>query len=253
MKCELLSIYFGKRNSASTKLHSHDYWQLEIVTQGVIPGKLLGEAIDLETGDMLLVPPGWEHGFWYNEPVVSWITLKFERLPDDFPVWGGLIRSNQFTNRLLASFRAAIHDTACQEYEKVFIHGFLETMFYYVRSEQFHLTSDPDKQLVKQITDRIMSRAGRAITINELADQLSYTRSHLSKKFKEMTGESLKSYIDRIRIQKIEEQLRYREISITEIASDLGFGDLFSFSRFFKKHTGQSPRQYVKNASTSAY
>ncbi|WP_028552990.1 helix-turn-helix transcriptional regulator [Paenibacillus sp. UNC451MF] len=245
MKSKVLSVYFGSRTYQSFReLHTHEYWQLEIVTQGVIQSRMLGEELSLEMGDMLLVPPGWEHGFTYNKQGVSWLTLKFEREEDDLPVWGGIIHGNQFTSRLVSSFKTVIHESPYRSYEKTFINGFLETMLHYVRSDEFHRTDDSSELLVKLVMEKVNKRNGRAITINELAEELSYTRSHLSKKFKEITGENLKSYIDHVRIQKIEELLRYREQSISEIAEDLGFNDLFSFSKFFKKHTGESPRQF---------
>lgn len=254
MKTAILSTYFGVKTAPSAVgLHTHDYWQMEIVTQGAIDAGLQGEAFVLETGDILLIPPGWEHEFAYRLPGVAWITLKFERGEDDGPLWGGIIRGNQTTGRLIASFRAAIRGSAYKPYEKAFVHGFLETMFQYIRSDDFH-ASDDDKsdRLVRQITEKVLTRNGKAVTVNELAEQLSYTRSHLSKRFKDITGESLKAYIDKIRIRKIEELLRYREHSLSEIAADLGFHDLFSFSRFFKKHTGESPRAYQKKTDRPA-
>ncbi|WP_028550683.1 helix-turn-helix transcriptional regulator [Paenibacillus sp. UNC451MF] len=250
MKSELLSVHFGSRAYQCIKpLHSHEHWQLEIVTQGVIHCQMLDELLSLEAGDMLLVPPVCEHGFRYHKHDVAWISLKFECEIDDFPLWGGIIHGNQFTSRLITSFKLAIHDSVFKQYEKVFVNGFLETMFHYIQSDDFHRTDDPSELLVKLITEKISMRNGKAITVNELAEELSYTRNHLSKKFKDITGENLKSYIDQIRIQKIEELLRYRELTISEIASDLGFNDLYSLSKFFKNRTGESPSQFIKNSS----
>jgi AraC-like DNA-binding protein len=247
MKSKVLSVYFGKRvYSYIHVLHSHEYWQLEIVTQGALQCRILGEVVALETGDMLLIPPGWEHGFIYDEHNVSWITIKFEREGDNAPQWGGIIHGNPFTSRLVSSFKTVIHDAAYKDFEKVFVDGFLDTMFQYIRSDEFHKTHDSSELLVKHVIEKVHMRNGKAITVLELAEELSYTRSHLSKKFREMTGESLKSYIDQIRVQKIEELLRYSEHSISEVAADLGFNDIFSFSKFFKKHTGESPRQYIR-------
>lgn len=251
MKSNVLSVFCssGKKQFA-VEPHTHEYWQLEIITQGVVQSGLLGDSLALETGDMLLIPPGWEHEFTYDRPDLTWTTLKFERHDDDAPVWGGLIRGNMFTSRLISSFKTAIHGTAYKDYEKVFVNGFLETMFHYVKSDDFHKANDTSYQLVKLITEKVLNRNGKAVTINELAEELSYTRSHLSKRFKEITGGSLKSYIDHVRVQKVEEMLRYREHKISEIAIDLGFNDLFSFSKFYKKHTGASPRQFRKKADS---
>jgi AraC family transcriptional activator of pobA len=252
MKCELLSIYLGTRYKPFERPHTHQYWQLEIITQGVVRSKMRDAEFSLEAGDMLLIPPEWEHGFWYKPGALAWITLKFERDGDDFPVWGGMIPGNQFTSKLITSFKSAIFDTVYKPYEKVFVNGFLATIFHYIQSDEFHQTDDPAKLLIKHVTDQILARDGRAVTINELAEELSYTRSHLSKKFKEITGGNLKSYIDQIRTQKIKELLLYREHSISEIAVDLGFTDIFSFSRFFKKHTGESPRQFSRHSASTA-
>ncbi|MCS7461302.1 AraC family transcriptional regulator [Paenibacillus doosanensis] len=245
MKSQVLSVGFGSKLSPSKVLpHTHDYWQLEIATEGVITCNLLGEMRSLEIGDMLLVPPGVEHGFGYNEPPVAWISIKFERETGDLPYWTGIIHSNMITRKLISAFKTAIHASPYMQYEKVFVGGFLETILHYVHSGEFREINDSSELLVKRMMDSIYKRNGKSMTIYELAEELSYSRSHLSKKFKENTGESLKSFIDHIRIQKIEELLRYREQSISEIAADLGFHDVFSFSKFFKKHTGKSPRQY---------
>lgn len=251
MKSNILSVYgsSGKKQFAVDS-HTHEYWQLEIITQGVVHSGLLSQPLALQTGDMLLIPPGWPHEFTYDRPDLTWITLKFERQDDDTPVWGGHIHGNMFTSRLISSFRMAIPGTAYKDYEKAFVNGFLETMFRYVQSDDFHKADDLSYQLVKLITEKVMLRNGRAITINELAEELSYTRSHISKRFKEITGWNLKAYIDQVRVQKVEEMLRYREHSISEIALDLGFNDLFSFSKFYKKHTGASPRQFRKKAAS---
>lgn len=239
----LYNLHFGSRNSGTVKLHSHDFWQLEIVTKGVIRNLLRGEALTLEAGDLLLIPPGWEHEFTYDQPGASWITFKFGRDGECFGQ-GGRIGGTPFTDRLVAAFRTAIRSSTLKDYESVYVCGFLETVFHYLHSDDYRGTGKPPHPLLHQITEKVRSRNGRAITVNELAEALSYTRSHLSKKFKQLTGENLKTYIDKLRMEKVQEMLRYSEFSIPELAADLGFSDIYSFSRFVKKHTGVSPRRF---------
>ena len=66
----------------------------------------------------------------------------------------------------------------------------------------------------------------------------------LSKSFKSTFGYTLKSLIDNIVVQAAKEKLLLTDMTIKEIAFDLQFTDEFYFSRFFKKHTGVSPRAY---------
>lgn len=250
MKANVLSVYSssGKQQSA-VQPHTHEYWQLEIITRGVVRCGVLGEALQLETGDLLLIPPGWEHEFTYDKPELAWITLKFERETGPSPVWGGRIHGTSFTNKLVASFKTVIHGDAHKEYEKVFINGFLETVLHYVQSDDFHNAEDASHQLLNAITEMVLARNGKGITVNELAEKLSYTRGHLSKRFKDITGENLKAYIDQIRLQKVEELLLYREQSVSDIAEELGFNDIFSFSRFYKRHAGVSPQKFRTKAA----
>lgn len=51
-------------------------------------------------------------------------------------------------------------------------------------------------------------------------------------------------YVARLRVAEAKRLLRRRELSITEVAQAVGYGDYAYFSRVFKKLTGISPRQY---------
>ena len=59
--------------------------------------------------------------------------------------------------------------------------------------------------------------------------------------------ETLNSFIIRKRIEKAAAQLlHHKEKTITEVSEDLGFNDLSSFSKAFKKFYGISPNQFKK-------
>lgn len=65
--------------------------------------------------------------------------------------------------------------------------------------------------------------------------------SSLTKCFKVDMNCTLKGYINANLIQKSKENLLLKDLSIKEIAFQLGFTDEFYFSRFFKKQTGLPP------------
>ncbi|MEL7534180.1 MAG: helix-turn-helix transcriptional regulator, partial [Bacteroidota bacterium] len=70
--------------------------------------------------------------------------------------------------------------------------------------------------------------------------------TQLFRKMKALTGHPPMSFVRKIRLHKAKELLFSTELSVSEIAYDLGFSDPHYFSRAFKKEFGQSPSQVRK-------
>jgi YesN/AraC family two-component response regulator len=64
-------------------------------------------------------------------------------------------------------------------------------------------------------------------------------------------GISLWDYLNRFRNQKAKELLLLTDVSITEIAAEVGYDDVGYFSRVFREITGCSPRDYRQQARKS--
>ena len=62
--------------------------------------------------------------------------------------------------------------------------------------------------------------------------------------FKQHTGASCMDYLLQLRLEKSCEKLVQTNLSIQEIASQVGFTNLSNFNRQFKQHYHLTPRQY---------
>jgi AraC-like DNA-binding protein len=71
--------------------------------------------------------------------------------------------------------------------------------------------------------------------------KLSY--SLLRKRFKEETGFSMKRYWQNLRLREAERLLSNSSVSIAQVANEMGFNDVYSFSRAFKNWCGYSPSE----------
>lgn len=81
-----------------------------------------------------------------------------------------------------------------------------------------------------------------------LADELGISKRHLYRLFEER-GDSVCKYIQGERLSHAAADLRnpaFAHRSITEISLDWGFADSAHFSKVFKRHTGESPRNFRK-------
>lgn len=77
--------------------------------------------------------------------------------------------------------------------------------------------------------------------VGKYADMLHITAKHLSEVVKEHTGKSPKEIINEMLLLEAKVLLGSTDLSITEIAHRLQFGDQAHFSHFIKQHTGCSP------------
>lgn len=83
----------------------------------------------------------------------------------------------------------------------------------------------------------------------DVARAVNYSESYLRKIFSDECGCSVSEYVTKIRMAKAEEMLKNTQFSITEIASECGFGDANYFSALFSGRHGASPREYRKKFS----
>lgn len=85
---------------------------------------------------------------------------------------------------------------------------------------------------------------GVSLTVSEFATKLGTTKEKLDELARVHTGKTAQNVIYSLVISEAKRLLMYQDMSIKEIAYQLGFSDPFYFSNFFKKHSGQSPKAY---------
>lgn len=72
------------------------------------------------------------------------------------------------------------------------------------------------------------------------------TPAYLSTLFKKQTGESLLKFISQVRVEAAKSLLEEGK-SVSEVAEMVGFRDVSTFIRVFKKQTGLTPGQFSQN------
>ena len=82
------------------------------------------------------------------------------------------------------------------------------------------------------------------ITINDIAVFCSLNRSYLGKIFKNEIKTSPQDFLIRYRISKACELMKTTNTNIGDICAMIGYSNLFTFSRAFKKIIGESPREW---------
>lgn len=116
----------------------------------------------------------------------------------------------------------------------------------------FQIIDDKRSKLIEQIKTFIID----AIHYKEelpkknfselIAKHLHHDYSYLSNLFSEVEGITIELYIINQRIEKVKELLMYGELSLSQIAFDLGYSSTAHLSNQFKKFTGLTPSKFKK-------
>ncbi|WP_077919855.1 AraC family transcriptional regulator [Spirosoma sp. 209] len=81
-------------------------------------------------------------------------------------------------------------------------------------------------------------------TVQQIAETLHVSTKYLSSLLKQLTGQTTQQLIHEKLIERAKERLSTTELSVSEIAYELGFEHSQSFSKLFKAKTNQSPLSF---------
>lgn len=84
-------------------------------------------------------------------------------------------------------------------------------------------------------------------TVQDIAEQLHLTPNYLSSLLKVSTGQSTQQHIHNKLIEKAKVKLSTTDLSVSEIAYELGFEHPASFNKLFKQKTDLSPTAFRRS------
>lgn len=94
--------------------------------------------------------------------------------------------------------------------------------------------------VISEIKQFIDANYEQKISLEMLERQFHYSRFHIEKEFKKITGEPVMKYYNSLRLSAARQILK--NCSVTETAEKLGYSSVYAFSRAFKNEYGVSPR-----------
>jgi AraC-like DNA-binding protein len=87
----------------------------------------------------------------------------------------------------------------------------------------------------------IRDNPGKFFSVAELADRVGYCPNYLTRLFRKIVGMTPKEFCIRVRLEHAQTLLSQSRMGIEQIATALGYSDVFFFSRQFKQRIGLSP------------
>lgn len=100
------------------------------------------------------------------------------------------------------------------------------------------------QERINRVTIYIQQHLDKDITLAELEKVSHFSRYHFHRIFAAYHGETLSSYVRRLRLQHAAKMLIYTDILVTDIALNAHFETPSSFTKAFKQLTGLSPKGF---------
>lgn len=248
---DFYSISLKRTTNAKMKYGQQEYDFDEGVMFFMAPGQVFsvevnGNAAPNHTGWILLIHPDF---LWHTS--LAKIIKQYEYF--DYAVNEALFLSEKeevtVTNiiqNILQEYRANI-----DKFSQQIIIAQLELLFSYSERfyhRQFITRKINNHQILNRLEDILTTYFdnNEAIkkglpTVQYIADTLNLSPNYLSGLLKVLTGQSTQQHIHEKLIEKAKEKLSTTDLSVSEIAYELGFEHPQSFSKLFKTKTNYSP------------
>ena len=244
-------------------MHSHQEWELNLVTEG--NGKLITDHTEavMQEGDIILLCPFTLHAI-ESDDMVTYDTVVFHT--DMFGATGDrcfaeeiaplvdgnmeMIFVRRETERYEEMVRSARNIVECAKantaHTDLLMKSELLRLLWLAEESGacHHTPMKVENDQIRQVIDFIHDNYMEALSLGDMAQKASLSKSWFMQKFKETTGISAMEYLNRLRIQKVCRLIRQRH-GISEAAYACGFRNLSNFNRLFKSIVGMTPREYL--------
>ena len=217
--------------------HSHPYLELVYYMSGRGKVILPHEPAAVSLCEALLHPVGKQH----HDEVITERQTEVLCLWIECPelVFENNIYLHDHNNQLKHAFELVYHEAQRETPENQYLEYAMKILLITILRMQEQAASG------EQILDRTMAylkdNYTEKISLEKLADMEHISTSYLSRKFKQRTGVTVVTYINRLRVEKAQQLLMASSLNINEIAYQTGFESSKYFYRVFKSITGESP------------
>ena len=97
---------------------------------------------------------------------------------------------------------------------------------------------------IRKATASMRSETGRDAGLESIAREVGLSRAHFFRLFEASVGVPPKVYLNVVRMERAVEAVLNQSASVSDISSRLGFAEPAHFTRFFRNHSGVSPREF---------
>ena len=240
----------GPGDRPFVELHSRH--SVSYVRKGSFGCRTRGRFFELVAGSILVGHPGDEfictHDHVCGDECLSFFLTPelVEAIGDRTEVWriGAVppLPELMVLGELAQAVADGRSDLGLDEIGQAFASRFVEVVS--GRSQRPVPAAAKDRRRAVETALWIDAHSHQQIDLEDAADQADISPFHFLRLFSSVLGVTPHQYLVRSRLRHAARLLADHDISVTDVAYDVGFGDLSNFVRTFHRAAGVSPRRF---------
>ena len=261
---EILGYYYSIRNAGyHFKGEKHNYFELTYVDRGTLFTTVEGKRYELKEKELMIYGPGQFHTQDIPEGCsCSYVTIIFDMetvVYDEESTHYELLLNKVFgyDKKIYTLIKTFVTESTSQipYMNSLMLCLLQETIIRLLQSEFIGKKNDRpvtgarqhyQDELLEKILAYIDETIYEPLSIAELCQKFSMSRSSLQILFKENMDISPKKYINEMKLEKSRQMICENKYTISEIALMLGFNSIHYFSRAFTQKYHMAPSEYSK-------
>jgi AraC-like DNA-binding protein len=246
--------------------HAHPHCHVLLKVEGADTQFVVGDRIAPLTGNTAVLVNGWQpHSYVHNperpRTVILALYIEPEWLMAFRPGWAASGAPGFFSQpsgevsphiRDLAMNLSAdmmAHPEAKAEHEALLSDLMIAVIERFTPWRSFpasirEMSARASDWRIRKATASMRSETGRGTALEAFAREAGLSRAHFFRLFEASVGVPPKVYLNVVRMEKAVDAVLNQSASVSDISDQLGFADPAHFTRFFRNHSGVSPREF---------
>ncbi len=248
-----------------------NFYSLIYITKGSGHHEIDFEVFPLQAGQIALINRHRVHRYMLNDSMEGYII----HFTDTFLYTKDMVHAADIIDPFLNQYRSPIVNLSAEEgsltrqlFHILFqlanqaedaalptlLHAHFRTIMLHIqhqRSQTVHLKDAFGHQLFIQFMDLVEKHYKSKRAVKDYADLLHVTTKTINQHTRQAVDQSAKDFIINRLVLEIKRYLSTGELTMAEIAEELGFSEQTNMTKFFRKHGGMTPSAFVESQKVS--
>lgn len=234
--------------------HQHENARFVFVLQGNFTERYERKERFCKPFTGIFRPPQERHSEIYEEGVVCLgvsLTPSWLKRLENYSV--KLKSSNDFRNQTLRQLITKVSNEMFldDDISTLAIDSLLTEIAVEMYRNFSNSKKDKSPYWLKTVVEYIHENFSLSISLDEIASVVGVHPVHLSRVFRDIHNFTIAEYLRNLRIEEAQNLLLNSDLSLAQIATQVGFADQSHFTKNFKRLTYKTPAQYRKNIKSS--